>query len=80
MDDRYTAAALQIVVAVVVAVVVVVVVEKRDLADRETPDTSDSSSWDMSEETDSKTVVVQESAVPYIVAGETVAGGSLGIG
>ncbi len=78
MDDRYTAAALQIVVAV--AVVVVVVVEKRDLADRETPDTSDSSSWDMSEETDSKTVVVQESAVPYIVVGETVAGGSLGIG
>ena len=74
MDDRYTAAALQIVVAVVV------VVGKRDLADRETPDTSDSSSWDMSEETDSKTVVVQESAVPYIVAGETVAGGSLGIG
>lgn len=74
MDDRYTAAALQIVVAVVV------VVGKRDLADRETPDTSDSSSWDMSEETDSKTVVVQESAVPYIVVGETVAGGSLGIG
>ena len=34
----------------------------------------------MSEETDSKTVVAQESAVPYIVAGETVAGGSLGIG
>ena len=79
MDDRYTAAALQIVVAVV-AVAVVVVVGKRDLADRETPDTSDSSSWDMSEETDSKTVVVQESAVPYIVVGETVAGGSLGIG
>ena len=78
MDDRYTAAALQIVVAVAVAVVVVV--GKKDLADRETPDTSDSSSWDMSEETDSKTVVVQESAVPYIVAGETVAGGSLGIG
>ena len=74
MDDRYTAAALQIVVAVVV------VVGKRDLADRETPDTSDSSSWDMSEETDSKTVVAQESAVPYIVADETVAGGSLGIG
>lgn len=74
MDDRYTAAALQIVVAVVV------VVGKRDLADRETPDTSDSSSWDMSEETDSKTVVAQESAVPYIVVGETVAGGSLGIG
>lgn len=75
MDDRYTAAALQIVV-----VAVVVVVGKKDLADRETPDTSDSSSWDMSEETDSKTVVVQESAVPYIVVGETVAGGSLGIG